>query len=334
MTDVQVSARIYHIKEDFPSSNNYADPNGSFKLVQNIEGGNKDGYVNADTTYKLVDYNKTYSFVSPKFGINYNLNSNLNVFANYSRVYNEPRVKYFFNYGQPNDELDIETSDDFELGLGFTTTGMNLKVNLYQIDFNNKSYRIQDPTKANTPGYDYKGRRYVTVGKARYRGVEFSSNFKLANHLDLGTSVTSMKNAWGNNVSREAREQLGIEEGKIEPGSPQFLMAGVLNYQNGPWYVSASGRYFKDYYILPDNNYVGLDYDVASEAITQKAATLPDWQVVDLIIGAQFRIARVRMDASLHINNLFDEEYWQIGNAYGILPGPERNAIFNLAIGL
>ena len=334
MTDVQYSTRIYNIKEDFPSSNNYADPDGDFVLAQTLEGGNNDGYINADTTYSLIDYDKTYSFISPKFGVNYNINDQFNAFANYSRVYNEPRVKYFFNYGQPNDDLDIESSDDFELGLGFTDQGFNFKLNLYQINFDNKSYRIQDPTMANEPGYDYKGRRYVTVGKAVYQGVEFAANSQITDQLDFGLAFTRMENAWGDDVSDEAKDDLGIDEGKIEPGTPQFLLSGVLNYVNGPLYISAAARHYKDYYILPDNGYMDLDYDANTETVTKRGDVLPAWSVVDLILGWQQKVGGVNLDASLHINNLFDESYWQSGSEYGILPGAERNIILNLGVSL
>ncbi len=335
MTDLQFSSRMYHITEDFPSSNNSPVPNGSFKhkYVKEVEE-NTGKIIYADTTYNLVDYKKTYSFMSPKMGINYNVNEYVNVFANYSRVYNEPRVKYFFNYGRPNDNLPIETSDDYELGFGFQDQGFNLKVNLYRILFDNKAYRIQDPEKANEPGYDYRGRRYVTVGKAEYQGIEVSTNLQLTRDLDLGVSITKMKNAWSGDISEEAREQLGIEEGKIEPGSPQFMLNSVLNYQKGPFYVSTALHYYKDYYILPDNDYVDLEYDPTTETVVKRGAVLPAWTTVDVIIGWKKKLGGLDVNASFHVYNLFDEDYWQIGNEYGLLPGAERNMQFNLTIGL
>ncbi|NOX88235.1 MAG: TonB-dependent receptor [Calditrichaeota bacterium] len=335
MTDLQFSSRMYHIFEDFPSSNNRPVKNGDYTMKQTLEGGNKDGFVNnRDVKYKLVDYKKTYNFVSPKLGVNYNVNDHLNVFTNYSRVYNEPRVKYFFNYGQPNGNLPIETSDDYEFGFGFQDTGFKLKVNAYRILFSNKAYRIQDPEKANQPGYDYRGRRYVTVGKAIYNGIEIASNIVLTRNLDLALSITRMKNAWGDNVSEEARTQLGIEEGKIEPGAPQFMLSTVLNYQKGPFFISAAMRHYEDYYIMPDNDYVDLEYDVKTETVVKRGAVLPQWTVVDLIIGWKQNVGGLDLNASFHVYNLFDKDYWQIGNEYGLLPGSERNAQFSLSIGL
>lgn len=334
MTDLQYSLRMYHIKEDFPSSNNRPVADGTYVMTQNLEGGNNDGFVNnATAKYNLVDFTKNYQFVSPKLGANYNLTDHLNVFANYSRVYNEPRVKYFFNYGQPSDDLDIEISDDYELGMGFAVANFNAKLNLYNINFQNKAYRITDPTKANEPGYDYKGRRYIPVGDATYRGIEFNGNIMLSKHLKLGTSVSRMENAWDAGVSEEAKEQLGIKKGNIEPGAPQFMMSNVISYNNGPLYVSMAARHYKDYYILPGNEFVGLEYDTQTENYVKEGDVLPAWTVVDVIVGWQQNVGMFNLNASLHVNNILNEEFWQIGNEYGLMPGAERNALFNLVLG-
>lgn len=332
MTDAQLSLRHYDISEDFPSNNNRPDPNGTFILRQTQEGGNNDGYVNYDTTYTLLSFTQDYNFFAPKFGLNYNVNEALNVFANYSRVYNEPRVKYFYNFGQPNETLPIEQSDDFELGFGFAQQDYNIKVNLYQINFAHKSFRLQDPNKSNQPGYDYKGRRYVTVGDARYRGIELAARAQVAEHLTLHGSVSKSKNAWTGNITHEAKSQLGIDEGKIEPQSPQLILAGVVDYVNGPFSASGAVRYFDDYYILADNEPVPIEWNLAANAASVESATLPSWTVTDVIFGYRFNVSGTRANLSLHVMNLFDAEYFQIGDEFGLLPGAERNVQVNLSI--
>ena len=68
--------------------------------------------------------------------------------------------------------------------------------------------------------------------------------------------------------------------------------------------------------------------------MVKRDAVLPAWTTVDLIIGWQKKVAGLKLNASLHIFNLFDKGYWQVGNEYGLLPGAERNAQLNLNIGL
>ncbi|MFQ5500634.1 MAG: TonB-dependent receptor domain-containing protein, partial [Candidatus Zixiibacteriota bacterium] len=326
MTDAQYSLRHYRIKEDFPSGNNRPVPGGTYVLTQNLEGGNNDGFVNnPDARYNLLDFTNDFNYFAPKLGANYNLSEELNVFANWSRAYNEPRVKYFFNLGQPQEELPIERSDDFELGFGVTQSKYHVKVNLYQINFKNKAFRIQDGTKANQPGYDYKGRRYVQVGSARYRGIEIAASGELLPGLELNTSISKTKNAWSDDITQEARDDLGIEEGFIEPEVPQLIVAGVVNYTKGRFFASGAVRYFNDYYIKTDNSEVDIEFDLVTNQATKKSAKLPSWTVADLILGYKFRFGQSNLNLSLHMNNLFDAEYFQIGNSFGLLPGPERN---------
>ncbi len=335
MTDLQYTIRKYNIKEDMPGSNNRPDPNGNYIITQNLEGGNDDGYVNhADTTYALVDLDKTYNFLSPKFGINYNFDKNFNVFANYSRVYNEPRVKSFYNYGQPDDDVDEEISDDFELGFGYLTSDFSAKVNIYQINFQNKALRLEDPTMANQPGYDYKGRKYIPVGSAEYRGIEFTAAAKITPNFEIGGTVTLAENAWTDDITELAQTSLGIEEGMIEPEYPQQIFVGTFQYNKNKWFFSGAIRHFRDYYILPDNGYIDLEYDVDLGQATESGSTLPNWTVADIIIGYQEKLGGANLNLSLHFNNIFDQEYYQIGNSYGLVPGPERHVMFNMAVGL
>jgi outer membrane receptor protein involved in Fe transport len=336
MTDAQYSYRHYRIYEDLPSSNNRPSDNGTFIVKQNLEGGNNDGFVNIpDVKYNLLDFTKNYNFLAPKLGANYNISEVLNIFANYSRAYNEPRVKYFYNYGQPSDALPIETSDDIEVGFGVRMDRFNIKINGYNIDFSNKAYRVKDPTKANEPGYDYKGRRYVEVGDALYRGVEVAGSATITNNLELGLSLSKMKNAWGADITKDAQEQLGIVEGKIEPGMPQFILNGMVDYSIGSLWISGTMSVFQDYYILPDNEKVEVDGKmVSSEFVaTEESPTLPTWKLLNVIIGYNLPFAGYNAALSLHLNNLLDEDYLQIGNEYGVIPGAERNIQMNLSLG-
>ncbi len=335
MTDLQYSMRKYHIEEFLPSNNNRPDPNGTYRVTQNLEGGNNDGYVNIpDTTYSLVDYRKSYNFLSPKFGVNYNVNREFNVFANVSRTYNEPRVKYFFNYGQPREDLKEEISTDFEVGIGYATQLFDGKINVYRIDFENKAFRVTDPTKANQPGYDYKGRRYVPVGEARYQGFEFSGAIRPYHNLEFGAAVTFASNQWVGEITKEAAEGLGIKEGNTEPEYPQNIYIGTVNYVSGDWFASLAARHFNSYYILSSNDPLPVEWDLANNKAAWESPKLPAWTVVDIILGYKLNVGETLLNFSLHMHNILDEEYWQIGNEYGVLPGPERNVFLNVAIGM
>ncbi|MCH7886471.1 MAG: TonB-dependent receptor [Candidatus Marinimicrobia bacterium] len=196
MTDAQYSIMNYTITEDLPSSNNRASEVGHGGANFNF----RSDQLASGETWSLWTYEQSFSFLSPKLGANYNLNENLNVFGNFSIAYNEPRVKYFFFQGQPR-ELELEKSNDLEFGLGYTgqlgDMPADLKLNLYNIDFENKVLRVTVPTLANEPGYDYKGRQYVPLGDATYKGVELAFNLAATDKVDFGIIFSKSSNKWG-----------------------------------------------------------------------------------------------------------------------------------------
>ena len=379
MTDVQFSNVSYHLLEDVPSSGNYpgvstftdADGKDVDKGTETWTGSGNVG--SADTTYYLFDYEKSYTFVSPKLGVNYNISNSLNVFANWSSAVNEPRVKYFFGYGSPNDALELETTSDLELGFGYRgeLAGLPLdaKLNWYNIDFEGKALRIQDPTKANTQGYDYKGRRYIPIGAATYTGIELALNADLPMGLDLGVNFSSTANEWGEPDGSEGAQYLysrdavvagtdytdtdddgGWDAGevalhkdfvgkfgnKVEVAMPQMIYGGTLNWSSGPLSVGLAMRHYEDLYVLENNSEVtvnaGNDGKFGNDD-DETSATLPPATVVDAVLRYNLNIMG-GLNLSLHINNILDTEYWQTGDSYGFKPGAAQTVILNIGVGL
>ncbi len=299
MTDVQFSTMKYNIVERIPDSGNYPgvttfkDKDGKdvSKGTKTWNGTGNTG--SSDTTYTLFDYEKSFSFVSPKIGVNYNVNSALNVFANFSQAVNEPRVKFFFAYGSPNDALKLERTNDIELGAGYRADiagiALDTKLNLYYIAFTGKALRITDPTKANTQGYDYKGRRYIPIGGSTYSGVELAVNAGLPFGLDLGINISNASNLWGEPDDSEGAQYLyssaavvaGVDytdsdgdgywdageaklhskfvdkfDERVEIGMPQLIIGSTLNWSSGPVSLGLAMRRYADLYVMENNEKV------------------------------------------------------------------------------
>lgn len=369
MTDVQVSTMKYHIIEDIPSSNNYpTDTEDHGGDVWSGTGTDSNGDI---VEYQLWDYERTFSYISPKLGANYNLTKSINVFTNWSQAVNEPRVKYFFAYGSPNEALKLETTNDIELGAGYTDElagiPIDAKYNYYHISFEGKSLQILDPTKANTPGYDYKGRRYLPIGGSTYSGHEVALNVQLPFNLSAGMNMSIAKNVWGEPTDSEGAQylyskddvQAGIDftdtdsDGKwdagelalhkdfvekfgekTEVGMPQKIFGGTLAWSAGGLSINAAVRHFSDIYVLENNAEVTVDGHMENGTwiSDEESATLPAATVVDMVVGYRLAAAGFPLTLSVHINNLLNTEYWQKGDSYGFLPGAERTIIFNTSI--
>ncbi|MFC2083851.1 TonB-dependent receptor [Bacteroidota bacterium] len=366
MTDVQFSYLKYNVVEDVPSSNNYPndpeDHGGGTWTGTDVDGNL--------VQYELWDYEKSYDYISPKIGANYNITENINVFANWSQAVNEPRVKYFFGYGSPNDALGLEKTNDIELGAGYHgqlgDIYVDAKYNFYNIDFEGKALQIMDPTKSNTPGYDYKGRRYIPIGESTYRGHEIMLNFDLPAGFRLGFNGSMADNLWGEPEDSEGAQFLystddvvaGVDfkdddaDGKwdtgeetlnddlvgkfgekVEVGMPQTILGATLSYVRGTFFANASLRFYSDLYVLENNSDVIVEghFDGNGDWVAdEESPTLPSATVVDMVLGYGLDISGFPINISVHVNNILNTEYWQKGDSYGLLPGAERTIVFNL----
>ena len=257
MIDGQFATLSYHLIEDVPSNNNYPTHLDSESHGGDIWTGSATWDNDSDTLtaeipveYELWDYDKKFSYFSPKFGVNYNINEAMNVFANYSQAVNEPRVKYFFGYGSPNDALELESTKDIELGFGYRTEiiGMPIdaKYNFYNIDFDGKALRIVDPSKANTPGYDYKGRRYIPIGGAFYGGHEIAANIQPISGLTLGLNFSMSTNAWKNPDNSEGAQYLYSVDDVVAGTHYTDVANGTFDYGELSVDVDGDGKYDKN----------------------------------------------------------------------------------------
>ncbi|MBU4446133.1 TonB-dependent receptor, partial [bacterium] len=238
MTDISASTVKYHIIEDIPSGSNYPDdpePHGgdTWTGTATDADGNPIEYV-------LWDHERTFNFISPKFGANYNLTENINVFANWSQAINEPRVKYFFAYGSPNEALELEGTDDIELGAGYkgdiAGIFLDAKYNFYHIQFHGKALSIMNPEMTNKPGYDYKGRRFIPIGESTYSGHELAVNADLPFNLRVGFNMSIASNLWGEPKDSEGAQHLYSSD--IVVAGVDFVdsLSGKSKYDNnGSW---------------------------------------------------------------------------------------------------
>ncbi len=392
MTDIQFSSMNYKVIEDVPSSNNWGSDVNTNHASQGSKTWTGTAFWNPDSNntydhddnastpeiltpevpveYTLWEYEKSFSYVSPKLGANYNVSDNLNVFANWSQAVNEPRVKYFFGYGSPNDALELEKTSDLEFGFGYQNDLFNLKYNWYHIGFTGKALRITDPTKANTPGYDYKGRRYIPIGDANYAGNEFALNLDLTDNLNLGLNLSSNKNLWGEPADSKGAQFLysnaDVEAGidyldsdtdgywdsgeralhknfvdkfgnRAEVGMPQLIYGGTVNWTSGPLTFFLASRHYEKNYILENNGASTVDagddgsWGTADDVESQY---LPSATVYDTMLRLQMDEIFNGSYLSLHINNILNERYWQTGDGYGFKPGAAQTILLNLGVSL
>jgi len=279
---------------------------------------------NSDGTLKFEDsdYEKTFNFFSPKFGINYNITQYLNVLANYSIAKKEPRMTdWYSRSGGPDanqtyvdslgvthvEELDPETATTWEVGLGYAGMGWNITANYYNTAYEDK---IESSLQQNG--------EYLTVnaGKAIHQGVEIAANMLMGN-VDANVSATIAKNRWDDmNVDQIFGQDASNIVDKVVPYAPEQMVSGALGYtfkelpMDGNLRIGLSANYWDEYYGTYTNTYTLDNADPFDGELGEEVSSkLPYFFALNADMGYYFKLggkdASIRLDLK-NINNRED----------------------------
>jgi len=316
MTSVQYVHYDYTLEENMPSENgtgkqlhdstanklglpNAADPTSN-TTVANYEGryGNKFYMLGQNGTawnwyeFNLVNATRSRGFWQPKFGINYNVTKNFNVFANFAHTERRVDLGVYYNQGILQPQAKDEKSNQYELSFGWKDKFQNLKLNTFYITWDNKSARIRDVSRAGEPGFDRDGNRTELIGTSRNMGIEFEGKWKLdkitkeLKGFRLSSSFTYMDNRWikildeakylrnADGSIREVRvfnSDAYMADGskgvvyfkdlkdKHTASGPQTIFNITLSYKYQGFSANFSGHYFARNYFLDGEGYLPVD---------------------------------------------------------------------------
>jgi outer membrane receptor protein involved in Fe transport len=374
MTSLQFVNYTYKLHENMPSSNAIANRQLTETEANALgvfdEGSIGDKFYMRDNTanrnyyeFDLVRADRTNSFFQPKIGANYNLTDNINVFGNYAYVQRFVNLGVYYNNGRLNPDAEDEKSNQFELGVGYTSDLLSAKVNGYYTLWHNKSERLQNQSMAGEAGYDYLGRRNELVGTSQHMGVEFAGAVKLdqlLRGLRLNLSCTMMDNKWteildaarydenGNRRVFETRTNADGTtrsfyfdelEGTVVAGGPQTMAMVGLLYDIGDFYTSLSMNYYARDYILSGGTYMAVDGEFSTNDAGQEIFKavydnqLPSRALFDCGVGYRFKLAGIRGNLSAQVLNILNTEFLAVADSYGVAPGMLRAFRLNLNIG-
>lgn len=220
--------------------------------------------------FKPYDFSLSYKFFTPRIGINYNINNELNAFVNFSIAKREPRLKDIYDaedpYSKPNFRiLDTlsgvyedplikpEEMKDFETGIVYNSKKVKAELNLYFMDFRNEI--------VNNGQLDNVGQPIVgNAGKSVHKGIELGLTLNPFDKKYLkGFSLTGNLNLSDNHFT-EYKEVSGLDStgniiyGNDYSGNKILLSPGLIGNLNLD-YTSKSG--FNAYVSL---QYIGIQY--------------------------------------------------------------------------
>jgi iron complex outermembrane receptor protein len=281
------------------------DWQAGLKYFRYDEPGSK-GYTSSAPLFALTEApdlarsDKTYDIWLPSLGVSFMINDMLQPYASYGRshirpysyvpiinLYNQNRAK-FLSAGVTLADMfagyDIETTDNFELGLRVTHERFDITPALFYSRHDNLLTTIHDPRV----NLNYQ----QNVGKATGYGFEVETNIYLAENLTFFlnptyTSLTYDKDlSFGGGVRRT--------KGKQIVDVPEWMVKTGLVWR------------YKDFEIVPTVRYLGERYGDA-----EHKEKIDDYVVADLSLNYVNRevswAEAFRM--SLNLYNLFNTEY-------------------------
>lgn len=275
--------------------------------------------------FSKSDYKRSFTFFMPKFGVNYNVNEQINVFANYSIAKKEPKVGDWYSRSagpgayQPKDvdgdpiDLDPEVLTNIEFGVGYEAATYGLKANYYIMSFEDKIESVTNQI----------GERVtINAGEATHQGLELEAHGHYQKY-DGNMSLTLASNEW---KKMNVQEIFGVPaanvKGKVVPFVPETMFNAEVGYRPFKDFRASIGTVVRDgYYATYDNR----EYDVNDNDIG--SSKLPTYMQVNASFSYQFVLSGTKVSLRWDLINLLNRDKNYERAIYGADFG--RNDAFN-----
>jgi len=231
-----------------------------------------------------LDLDISFNEVSPKMGLEYNLNNNSMIYSTISKGYRPAGFYTWARVGYPK-KFDKETLWNYEIGSknNFLDNKLIINATLYYMKVDDMQVHVFiDRYSA------YKD----NAAKATSQGFEFDLNYKATDNLEFFTSL-----GYNDTKFDEYKDANGDYSGNYNPYAPKY------NYNIGAQYRTDQG-----YFARADINGYGKMYLDKENKNSQDAYNL---------INTKIGYEQEDYDIYLYANNLFDKTYDAIGTFGG-----------------
>jgi len=218
---------------------------------------------------------KTFHTFLPSLYVGYALSESTAIYTDYSRTYGFD-VNLFPTYvsnraifvgknvtlQQLWDKLELETSDNIDLGLKTEIGGVTLNPSLYVSFVKNKQANVYDAEY----GVSYP----ANVGDAFGYGAEFAVNGALSENVEFLLGLSYNKYAFTQDFKSNATTSTSIKGNQL-PDAPEVMAKGALSYYYEKWAFTPSARYTSSRYGDVTNTqkmdaFTIVDFDISYKA--------------------------------------------------------------------
>ncbi|MFH2056242.1 MAG: TonB-dependent receptor, partial [bacterium] len=254
------------------------------------------------------DYNLDWTYLSPRLGLAYELDSHWSLLASYSLSFRTPTDVEVYEandpYAVPTLDLAMERVHDIELGATLKRENYRGSVNLFYMDFENEIVPYGGVTDYGTLGT-------INAQRSLHSGIEFSASARFSDAVELSGNFAYNYNRYRDfSVAEDLYDNdtdwnwLGYEQvdyaDKVIPGFPDYIGNLIAEYHHRRFDFTYRARLIGRQYVESDNvAELSIDPYFVSSVST------------DILLGDLRQLGRLSL--AVRLDNIFNEKYESSG---------------------
>lgn len=251
---------------------------------------------------------RTEDWFQPHAGVVFTLDNNAEIFGGFTQATRAfPSVNGSIwgttqaGFDAIKDRIKPETSDTYEVGARYNTSGFNGVVGAYLVNFRNRLLGVAS-------GPDILGSPSVlqNVGSVRAIGLEAAGDWKVTPDVTVYVSYTYTDATYRDDVVDGAGAVTRLK-GKTVVDAPKHMARGEIGYDNGRLFGRAALGYMSKRYFTYTN-----DLKVLGDGL----GSIDGRVIGDATLGYRFD-DEGRFEVQLNVSNLLDKEYVGTINSAG-----------------
>lgn len=257
--------------------------------------------------------NEKYDFFNPKFGFNYEINTNNKVYISYAIAHKEPVRNNYEAWNSGSEKPKAERLNDLELGYKYQSSKFSAGANFYYMNYKNQfvlTGELNSIGEAVTRNFD----------KTYRMGVELEAAWKPVSWFQWDANAT-----WSKNRAKDMMVTLEDGETNVNLGetplsfSPDFIFNNILTFQYAGFKAAIQSQYVSDQYLtntgfktMECNDNVDPDTYEAKGNTCYETLLLKKHFTTNIDLSYHFSLKKIGLkDATIGVTlyNIFDTKY-------------------------
>ena len=257
--------------------------------------------------------NEKYDFFNPKFGFNYEINTNNKVYISYAIAHKEPVRNNYEAWNSGSEKPKAERLNDLELGYKYQSSKFSAGANFYYMNYKNQfvlTGELNSIGEAVTRNFD----------KTYRMGIELEAAWKPVSWFQWDANAT-----WSKNRAKDMMVTLEDGETNVNLGetplsfSPDFIFNNIFTFQYAGFKAAIQSHYVSDQYLtntgfktMECNDNVDPDTYEAKGNTCYETLLLKKHFTTNIDLSYHFSLKKIGMkDATIGVTlyNIFDTKY-------------------------